>query len=324
MKKLFAFLLMFAMGISQTACAPEKVSMQAPAAPEAGAATAWVDAPLNDMHLPLEPYEIVFHISDDSVMTMGQIDINEVQVAQIPVTDGSNMATLRYMWTPVKGGLYLISVKGQNHGGEWSDPAQVEVYIDEPTPTFTPTATSTPTPTPTPTMTLTPTPTNTPTITPTPIGPAPVTFLNPHTSTNQVYYGRTSCGQATVDFYVTVPPESRPTWISLNYQIIDPTGATPASTWYAYGMYLNNPDTGEWLVTINPGTQVSNINDYPQGIIQYQFWGSNGVDRYHSDWYADVAISRCGIPINILPPYKPPIIGGPTDTPAPLLPPTHN
>jgi len=118
----FKHLLLFlAFCLTLAGCSQAKVDL-----PEAGDPVAWIDAPLDGMLLPLAPYEIVFHITDDSPMKRGEVTINGSVLAHVEASSGGNLVTLRYLWTPSANGRYTIQVRGQNQDGAWSAPAQVQ------------------------------------------------------------------------------------------------------------------------------------------------------------------------------------------------------
>ena len=277
---------------------------QKPVAVAAGSPTAWIDAPLNGMLIPLAPYEIVFHITDDAPVVLGEISANGSVLAQLANPAADNLATLRYVWSPAAPGQYLIEARGQSQDGEWSAPAQVVIQVGEPTSTVTPTPSHTSTPTLTPTSTSTPTqtPTQTPTatLTSTPTktrtpGPPPLTFIDPHPNTNQVYFRNTRCGRNEVDFYVTIAPASKVEQVSVNYRLVDRTGVTPPTAWQNKAMYLNNASTGEWLVSVRPEAVFTDIYPYNSGLMEYQFMAVNngGANTKTSEVYANVKLDLC-------------------------------
>ena len=97
---------------------------------------AWIDAPLNESYLPLDPYEIVFHISGQEGIAQGELSINNQVVESLPNSDSSKkLATLKYLWNPTEPGTYLLSVRAQDIAGSWGPEAQSVVYIDEETAT---------------------------------------------------------------------------------------------------------------------------------------------------------------------------------------------
>lgn len=140
----------------------------------ADAPETWLDSPLNRMRIPLAPFEIVIHVSDETAATRAEISINDVLITTLDAPAGQTLAAFRYMWTPPDVGEYRIKVRGQNQAGTWSKPVEALVFVGVATPT--PTLTFTPTMTMTPTLTLTPTVTPSPTNTPTPT-PMPASFV---------------------------------------------------------------------------------------------------------------------------------------------------
>jgi|WetSurMetagenome_2_1015567.scaffolds.fasta_scaffold05099_2 hypothetical protein len=124
---------------------------------------AWIDAPLDDMHIPLGvPYDVVFHITADTAVTRGELSINGDVVATLDNPNPeSNLATLHYSFTPSQPGEYKLQARAQDSGNAWSESFDATVFVDELTPTITPTQIITPTITATltPTETITPSPT---------------------------------------------------------------------------------------------------------------------------------------------------------------------
>lgn len=303
MKKITQFALVIIMMLAAAGCKSQKpaevtfehASFQMPA----GNPAAWIDAPLNKMRLPFAPYEIVFHVSDDSPMTQGELSINGAVLTTLPLKS-SKLETVRYLWTPEAPGMYTITVRGQNQGGEWSEPAQVEVYVGDPTPTptFTPTVTATPTITPT--ATLTPTPT----VTPTPLAPE-LTFRGPSYNTSQVFYSGTTCGPTEVTFSVTIPPEAGAAWVSVATNLIMPNGSVSPSEWVSTGMYQTDPSRGIWVGTVNRSAIFGGISNYNNGIMQFQFFAGSRLTnkQYHTDWMSGPTVTYCRINLQ---PYRPP------------------
>ncbi len=100
---------------------------------------AWVDAPLNESYLPLDPYEIVYHISGQEGIVKGELSINNQVVESSPNPDTSKkLATLKYLWNPTEPGTYLLSVRAQGSDGIWGPEAQSVVYIGEVTESIAP------------------------------------------------------------------------------------------------------------------------------------------------------------------------------------------
>jgi hypothetical protein len=114
---------------------------------------AWIDAPLDNMHIPLAAYQVVFHGSDNSGVTSVELLIN-AQIVNLPALDqaGSKLVTVKYDWVPVLPGEYLLQARAGNSTGTWSEYSTARVWVGEITPTPTATPTVTPTITPTPTL----------------------------------------------------------------------------------------------------------------------------------------------------------------------------
>jgi hypothetical protein len=116
---------------------------------------AWIDAPLDNMHIPLAPYEVVFHASDNSGVTSVELSINAQPVSLPALAQaGDKLVTVKYAWVPPQPGEYLLQARSGNGTGDWSGYSTARVWVGEITPTAV--------------ITITPTPTTiTPTITPT-------------------------------------------------------------------------------------------------------------------------------------------------------------
>ncbi len=92
---------------------------------------AWIDAPLTESVLPLEPYEIVAHASDPQEITQLEIQINGTELASLSNPDpGELLALFKQLWVPPGPGEYRIDVKAQNGAGEWSETASVVVRVE--------------------------------------------------------------------------------------------------------------------------------------------------------------------------------------------------
>jgi len=128
---------------------------------------AWIDAPLTNAVLPLEPYKLIFHGANEAGVDEFEIHVNGVQQAVVPATASlfpqrSNKSLYygEYSWSPPAPGTYLLAVFAGSQG-ELSSPAQVQVVvgqeldglpvieIETPIVSLEPTLTLTPTLTPT-------------------------------------------------------------------------------------------------------------------------------------------------------------------------------
>jgi hypothetical protein len=91
---------------------------------------AWIDAPLDESVLPLDPYEIVAHASDPQAIINLEIQVNGTQLASLPNSDpGELLALFKQVWMPPAPGEYRILVRAQNSAGEWSEDAVVVVSV---------------------------------------------------------------------------------------------------------------------------------------------------------------------------------------------------
>jgi hypothetical protein len=160
------FFLLWAAALALSAC---NLPVAAGAAPRA-----WIDDPLDGMHLPLQPYLLTLHSSDPVGISLMEVRVNGEVLASLPSPDPAKLLVyLTQNWEPAAPGRYVIGARARNTAGAWSAEDIVTVEIEGPTtPTHTPTTISTNTPTPTlaiptitPTATGTATSTTTPTIT---------------------------------------------------------------------------------------------------------------------------------------------------------------
>ncbi len=294
MKTLHFFMLSILMITLISACAK---TAELPA--KTGSPQAWIDAPLDGARLPLAPYEIVFHITDDSLVTNGELSINGSIISVMPNPAGeTNLATLRYLWSPSEPGVYTLQVRAQGNNGIWGDYTRVVVEIGEPTPTltFTPVFTETPTATFTPTATATLTPTNTPTATATRRpGPDAITFVNVHPNTSQIYWRANTCGRKEVDYYVTIPSSSKASQVTLYYRLVDRENKSNVTPWYSKLMYLATGAGEEWLATVAPEAQIPGFTAFEHATIEVYFTAVNALspNPVKSDINRSVKLDVC-------------------------------
>jgi hypothetical protein len=213
------------------------------AAVEALGPEAWIDAPLDGMHIPLGvPYDVVFHITADTEVARGELSINGGVAATLdnPIA-GSNLATLHHSFTPSLPGVYKLQARAQDSSNTWSDSYDVTVYVDDLTPTITPTQIITPTIT----ATLTPTETITPSPTPVPqTGFAGPPTFNP-TQINLPY----DCASSNLTAEIKVNPGQNIRVVVLFYRVSD-NGFTQHSEWADIAMNPVGADT--YRITFNP------------------------------------------------------------------------
>jgi hypothetical protein len=204
---------------------------------------AWIDAPLDGMHIPLAvPYDVVFHITADSAVSRGELSINgEVVTTLDNPNPGSNLATLHYSFTPPQPGKYVLKVRAQDSSNAWSESFDATVYVDDLTPTITPTLIITPTIT----ATLTSTETITPSPTPVPQSgfAGPPTF-NP-TQINLPY----DCASSNLTAEIKVNPGQKIKVVVLFYRPSN-NDFTQHAEWADIAMTPVGSDT--YRITFNP------------------------------------------------------------------------
>ncbi|NTU75085.1 MAG: hypothetical protein HGA86_03080 [Anaerolineaceae bacterium] len=270
--------------------------VQSPAAVSSFGVHAWLDAPLDGSILPLAPYKVVWHASDDTAVTESELRINDQVVQTSTISKGdAKLVTFSFDWNPSVDGYYVLIVRGKNSGGVWSEPSSAKVFVGEytPTPTLIPTTTLTPTPT----ITLTPTPTSTPTETPTPVT-APIQFLRPRSNISTVYVYGSGCGRKTVDVHVTIPNSSNVEQVTARFRL---TKSRAATNWISVEMYLGGD--GSWIASLTPDqdfltSDMTSSNDfrrYINGAVNYQFSAVNmgGTNTVDSPVYSTVKIVAC-------------------------------
>lgn len=210
-----------------------------------GKPQAWIDDPLDGMHLPLEPYLITMHSSDSLGITNMELSINGVELEPIPNPDPAKLLVhLTQKWEPPAPGRYVIRARAQNTSGTWSSEDLVTIVVEDIT---TPTPIITLTPTLTPTATLTPTqiPSTTPSPTPVPqTGFAGPPVFNP-TQINLPY----DCYTSDLTAEIKVNPGQKIRVVVLFYRVSD-NGFTQHSEWADIAMNPVGEDT--YQITFNP------------------------------------------------------------------------
>ena len=254
-----------------------------------GGPQAWIDAPLNGMHLPLAPYTVVIHISDDDGVSQGELSVDGKVLATLPnPVPGQKLATLKQEWNPTAPGIYVLQARAQNTAGKWGEPVSVKVTIGEYTKTPTPTATITPTATQTPTATETPTATMTATPTPTPT-PSPLTFTHTASAT---LISRGGCGSDQVQLSAQVSVPDQVHSVVLFVDVVDQNSGQ-ASGWSSYGA-MSPVGGGLYQITVS----ASRLPGNNSGTLQYQFvaTGSDNQTVGRSDVFTDVLVTNCATP----------------------------
>ncbi len=282
MKKIFYTIMIFCFLLFSGCNVPKAAQFIELSLAENNSPQAWVDAPLNNSTLPLAPYEIVFHITDQQEVTQGELSINNQVVASLPNPQaGKKLATLKYAWNPSAPGEYLLGVRAQGSSGNWGPLTTSKVFIGEPTTTVTMTITPTGSETPT----VTPTPTLTPTATPTLLAG----FNSVSASPNAVYSGNCTPNQVTISAQTT--QTTGITAVILFYRLRD-SGST--SEWLNSSMNLQAP--GQYIKSINVASAASDLGRSNQsGTLDYQLviQQQNG-DLIRSQVYSNVEVAACG------------------------------
>lgn len=254
----------------------------------------WVDAPLDQMHLPLAPYEVVFHASDTSAITQVELLIND-QGVMVPLSEaGQNLVTLKYLWSPPAAGEYVLRARSQNAGGAWSDEAVVTVWVGELTPTATATPVITVSPTPTATLiaTVTPSPTATQ------VAPAAEMTFTHSVSANEFHYGR--CNPASIDIFVTVNSENVDS-VVLFVKLNDQAGSGTTG-WISYNA-MKPMGNGTYKITVS-SSSIEGYNNYQSAWMVYQFVATQkNVVAGRSESFQDVVLTACNVS-PLLPPVR--------------------
>jgi hypothetical protein len=108
------------------ACAGE-ANASPPASPQA-----WIDAPLPGSTHPLGVIEIVSHSSAGEGVAQVELSVDGsvVRLDIAPATAGQLVLMSQY-WTPPGAGTYMLQVRAQASGGEWSSPATTQITVGE-------------------------------------------------------------------------------------------------------------------------------------------------------------------------------------------------
>jgi len=225
---------------------------------------AWIDAPLNESRLPLSPYQIVFHISEQDGVSLGELSINDQVVELILNSDpSSNVATLRYVWNPSQPGKYVIRVRAQSVNGEWGDPDSAVVYIGEIT-VLTPTTTPSP-------------------------SPQTAGISNVQAEPKQVNFG--DCQPNAVTISAQAEDPAGIDVLVIFYRLRDPNGNQTG--WLSEAMNPGGGDT--YKKTLNMTSIVEKLG-YSQtsGTFEYQLVIQNvNNEMTRSEVFRDVSVTRC-------------------------------
>jgi hypothetical protein len=266
---------------------------------------AWIDAPLDNSQLPLAPYEVVIHLANPEGLTAGEVSVNGLVVATIPVDQaGMTLATIKYRWSPDKPGKYEIQTRAQSQSGSWGPPAishvTIVTQITE-TPTFTviPELTISPsiTPTFTDTITPSPSPSMTPTLTPT---TGEMVFV-PSVSENSIKVGSCSPNQTTIQVQIT--PNDAIKYVFLFVHLKDQSSDETTAWNDGYAMQSTSTP-GVYRFTLKTASLEDN-RKFSSAYLWYQFVATDkkNTNIGRSKVMGDVVVSRCGSnPVIELPP----------------------
>jgi hypothetical protein len=256
--------------------------------------SAWIDAPLDGMTLPLETYEIIYHASDPTGVSHVELTANDKLLAQDDKgSTPGDLLTLRYHWLPEEAGDYILRAREKNSAGAWSEFAEVRVKVIG--------ATITPTLTPTlPTITVTVTPTTTPTPTITPTVESGLGLAVSTRSTNQFFYGGCEPGSITLTVQANQPEKVQ--YMYLFYKLQDTeTGQFTESNG---GTPMTKKGSDTWTITLN-ANQVKDYNKFDSAWFIYQFISQDkDKNLTRSKQIADVLLSTCGGGV-VVPPVDP-------------------
>ena len=285
-------LLFIIISLSLVGCnLPQSQGVAGPSAP-----TAWLDAPLDGSIIPLAPYEVIFHIADAAGVALGEVSVNGQVISSLPNPNGTETpATLRSMWTPTSPGLYTIQVRAQGSSGNWSGYASAQVTVGELTETVSPTPVITFTSTPV--ITFTPTPVASMTASPTPVTPSPTPPTAPgftilSVSTDQFYFGDSSCGPTGVTLEVQVSDAARTRDVLLFFKLQDKDSGR--YTAWNDGLNMRAEGNGRFAISL-PSSSITGIASRDNWLI-YQFVGTGADNKAaaRSPVYSDISLTGCG------------------------------
>jgi hypothetical protein len=282
--------------IALTACNLPSSRPVVPVSLNSNGPETWIDAPLDQMHLPLAPYEVVFHGTDDSAVANVELRIND-QAVPVPAPQGvsQKLLTAKYVWVPSAPGKYVLQARSQNSAGKWSAEALVTVWIEGLTRTITPTVTLTPTPTPT------------------LVAPVVGSVAIQSISTDTVYVGGSNCGpvQETIIARATAPKGIAVVVLFYRFNPASPKGFQDKAM---------SPMGGDlYQATLNPTSLLGGSLGADQGTLVYQVvvQQKDGDNSIRTPVQTDIALQACGGAPLLRPPVLPPpvIILRPTATP---------
>jgi hypothetical protein len=250
---------------------------------------AWIDAPLDGMHLLMQPYSIVFHGSDPHGIARMEVSINSAVLATLANPETTKpLVYLTQAWTTQGPGRYIIRVRAQSITGAWSEQDLVTVDVAG---AVTPTSTMVASFTPTPTLTASLTPTLTPSSTPTQIAAA---FGQPVIST-RVFQYKDDClpnpDQVTIKISLLHPVNGMIVYLYYRLRNI----STDTLTSWNDGLNMTDTGGGLFQITIT-SLSIAEARELKGAAaeFQYQFVVMNGQGTpIRSPVYTNIKLSSC-------------------------------
>jgi hypothetical protein len=243
----------------------------------------WLDAPLDQMHLRLAPYEVVFHGSDDSAIAAVELRINDQPVAIPPLSSvGKKLVTAKYLWSPSVPGQYVLKARSLNSAGRWSAEAQVTVWVGDLT-TATPTLTTTPTASAT-----------------TPAPPVAAGFSLLSASTDHFYYGASTCGPTSVRLEVQVSDAQQIHDVLLFFKLRNKNSGN--YTDWSDGTDMQAEGNGKYTISLVGNSIAASASGNDWLIYQFVGTGAENKPAGRSQVYSDISFSICGRGIFGVPP----------------------
>jgi hypothetical protein len=255
-----------------------------PALPANTPAQAWIDAPRDGMQMPMQPYNLVFHGSDQAGVRQMEISVDGAVLDTLANPDTTALLVhMSYTWNPRTAGRHVISVRTQNIPGAWSQPAAVTVEVESPTATasLTPTRTARPTHTPTqpatPTLTVTPTPS--------------ISFGSPTLSSPGLYYGGGTCKPNQVHIQINVGPAVDIKAVLFIHKLTDTS--TNQTTDWSTGQAMQAKGNGVYAITLN-GEAFDLKAGFNHSQVSYRFIAqlANGGES-RSQVFSDLNLAIC-------------------------------
>jgi hypothetical protein len=213
----------------------------------------WIDSPLNNASLPLAGINIVSHANDTASIKLVELSINGTAIRTDANFDASDtLIVMSQPWVPPQTGNYTLQVRAQNKSGAWSNPATVNITVQENAvvPIFTPI----PTLQSASTLIFEPPLTVLSTAMP-PALIAPPNFVSDPSWTTDVFYNAEGCGPTGVVIEQKIENAASAT---LYFTVLPSSGSV--------AMQQVNPNT--WQATVNN----TDIPDYSNSTGRFRFY----------------------------------------------------